>query len=465
MAAINAEREAPWAGRAPSPVLALRRAPFVEPLGPSELERLLAAVRRLLEEAGVRFPDPATPTPLNLAGRDPACDLLVDGSAGWLALGGPAAEVVDPETDRRRPGTIGDVQAAARLADALPQVGVVSAPVRALDVPEPNRALHEVLALLANTTKHVQAEAPCDGALAAALREIAQVVAGGAEELRARPVLSVVVPVGPDLEPDAPRLRAAATLADAGVPVVLLAEPTLGRSAPPTLVGALVFALARVLGAASALRARVPEARVLLGTRALRTPIDGRAVPAGSHALWFQMAWVQVAGRLGLPCLVETFATGAPASDWQAGMEGGLGATAAWMAAPDVLAGAGLRGGGDLFSPVGLLLDTEAFDIVRPIPLGFAVDEDALAIGVIERVGPGGHYLGEPHTLRHMRETWASRFMDRSTWEAWEEAGRPEPPDHARERARALLAEHRPTPLPPEVEAAIREVIAAHERR
>lgn len=464
MAAINAEREAPWAGRAPSPVLALRRARFVEPLGPSELERALAAVHRLLEEAGVPFPAPATPTPLDLAGRDPACDLLVDGSAGWLALGGPAAEAVDPDTDRRHPGTIGDVEAAARLADALPQVGIVSAAVRALDVPEPSRALHEVLGLFANTTKHVQAEAPSDEALAAALLEIAQVVAGGADALRARPVLSVVVPIGPDLVPE-PRLRAAATLAGAGVPVVLLAEPVLGPSAPPTLAGALVFALAQVLGAASALRARVPGARVLLGTRALRTPIDGRAVPAGSHALRFQMAWVQVAGRLGLPCLVEAFVTGTPASDWQAGMEGGLGATAAWMAAPDVLAGAGLRGGGDLFSPVGLLLDTEAFDLVRPIPLGFAVDEEALAIEVIERVGPGGHFLGEPHTLRHMRETWASRFMDRSTWEAWEEAGRPEPPDHARERARALLAEHRPTPLAPEVEAAIREVIAAHEPR
>jgi trimethylamine--corrinoid protein Co-methyltransferase len=184
-----------------------------------------------------------------------------------------------------------------------------------------------------------------------------------------------------------------------------------------------------------------------------------------SHAVRFLMAFVQAAHALGLPAAVEALATGSRASDWQAGMEGGLGATACWMAGPDLVLGAGLRDGGAAFSPVGLLLDTEAFDLVRPIPLGFPVDEEVLAVEVIEKVGPGGHFLAEPHTLRHMREAWSSRFMDRDTWEAWEERGRPEPPDHARERARELLAEERPSTLGPETEIRIEEVIAAHARR
>jgi trimethylamine---corrinoid protein Co-methyltransferase len=79
-------------------------------------------------------------------------------------------------------------------------------------------------------------------------------------------------------------------------------------------------------------------------------------------------------------------------------------------------------------------------------------------------VGPAEHFLGEQHTLHHFRETWTSRFMDTSTWEAWEEAGRPEAPDHAREQARETLASHVAAPLEPEVAARIEEVIAEHVR-
>jgi trimethylamine--corrinoid protein Co-methyltransferase len=109
-----------------------------------------------------------------------------------------------------------------------------------------------------------------------------------------------------------------------------------------------------------------------------------------------------------------------------------------------------------------MLLDTELFDLVRQIPLGFDVDDEALAVEVIDEVGPGEHFLGEQHTLHHFRQTWMSRFMDTSTWEAWEAAGRPEPPVHAAERTRQLLATHEPAPLPAGVEHEISEVIARH---
>jgi trimethylamine--corrinoid protein Co-methyltransferase len=111
-----------------------------------------------------------------------------------------------------------------------------------------------------------------------------------------------------------------------------------------------------------------------------------------------------------------------------------------------------------------MLLDAELFDLVRRIPLGLEVDEDALALEVIEKVGPGDHFLGEPHTLRHMRTFWTSRYMDTDPWEIWEEAGKPEPHRRAAEHARELLDSQKPTPLPPTVDDRIREVIAEHER-
>jgi len=437
---INALRATP--APADGALLALRRGPGFPILSGPELARVL--------ETALGGGRPVPHGPARLAARDPASDLEL-GDLGWLGLAWPAAEVLELEGDRRRPSTLTDLREATRLADALPQVGVVAAAVRALDVDPGLRPLRELQALLAGTTKHVQIEVPPDEATAEALLEIAR--APGAEP--DRPAVSALLDVEAIDEPG--RIRAAGVLAGAGVPIGLAVRPAVGA-----LEETLGAALGRALRAAGDLANRAPGVTVFLVSRALGAGPDG--VPAGAHAVRFLMAFVQAARELGLPAAVEALATGSRASDWQAGMEGGLGVTACWMAGPDLVLGAGLRDAGRAFSPVGLLLDTEAFDLVRPIPLGFAVDEETLAVEVIEKVGPGGHFLGEPHTLRHMRETWSSRFMDRNTWEAWEERGRPEPPDHARERARELLAEERPPALGPEAEARIEEVIAAHGR-
>jgi trimethylamine--corrinoid protein Co-methyltransferase len=145
-------------------------------------------------------------------------------------------------------------------------------------------------------------------------------------------------------------------------------------------------------------------------------------------------------------------------------MEDGLSSFTSWLAGADMLSAAGMLHGGRVFSPAEMLLDTELFDLVRTISLGFEVDEETLAVEVIEKVGPGEHFLGEAHTRRHMREAWTARFMNKDTWEAWEETGRPEPRDRARERALELMASHEPVPLASGVEERILEVIAEHER-
>jgi trimethylamine--corrinoid protein Co-methyltransferase len=496
--AINALRD-PNATRDPDArVLPLHRGPGVGVLREDDLERVRSATLRVLEEIGIGLGsadirerlaaggaevDPGSgrvrfgrelvdealqraPGEMVLAARDPSCDLRVNGGGGWLSTGGPAATVVDLSTDERRTSTLLDVVATTRLADAMPQIGFVAPSVVALDAPTGSRPLHELHAHLANSSKHVQVEISVDGPGARSLVEIARAVTSDGTALRERPVLSGFVRLRSPLALGGGELEAALVLAEEGVPCGFVASPVAGTNAPVTLAGALATAGAEVVAGVVTLQLLVPGAPTFLGTRALNTRFDGGdPSPGGPGGPLFQMAWVQLARRLGLPVQLGGFATGAKSSDWQAGMDGGLSGTGIWMSGPDLLAAAGLRDGGRLFSPIAMLLDTELFDLIRQIPLGFQVDEEALALEVIEKVGPGGHFLGEPHTLRHMREAWMSRFMDKDSWEAWEEAGRPEPPKHAAEHARELLATHEPTPLPSAAEERILEVIAEHERR
>lgn len=437
------------------------------------IRRLAAAGAQGVIEAGrVTFP-PAlveealalAPHALLLAGRDPGCDLELDGTHGYLSVDGNAAEILDLATGERRPSTKDDLAQISRVADALPQIGFLWQGVAARDTPLASQPLHELQAQYANTTKHVQLMTAALPDQARGAVEIATIVAGGEAELRARPVLSSFQTSLSPLTYDGPPLEAAAIYAEAGVPAGFVAMPISCATAPATRAAALVQSNAEILAGIVALELLVPGAPTFYG--ACGTVMDlrtGAASCGGPEDLLFQMAGAQLARRYCLPSNIGTFATGAKLPDWQAGVENGLSIVASWLGGADMLCGAGLLYGARVYSIAELLLDAEIFSLVRSMTEGVADADEDLALEVIEAVGPGGHYLAQPHTLRHMREQWQPRFFGRDAWEDWESAGRPQPPGRARERAIAILAEHRPTPLQDGAEDAILGVIETYER-
>lgn len=414
----------------------------------------------LVDEAIAR-----APRSLLLAARDPGCDLVLDGSKGYLAVDGCAAEILDLETGDRRASTKRDLEQISRVADALPQIGFLWQGVAARDTPLPVQPLHELHAQFTNTSKHIQLMTAALPEQARSAVEIAAIVAGGEDELRARPALSAFQTSLSPLTYDGPPLEAAVIYAEAGVPSGFVTMPISCATAPATRAGALVQANAEVLAGIVSLQLLVPGAPTFYG--ACGTVMDlrtGAAACGGPEDLLFQMAGAQLARGYGLPASIGTNATGSKSADWQGGIENALSVIASWLGGADMLCGAGLLYGARTFSLTELLLDAELFALVRSMSNGVADADEHLAVDVIGEVGPGGHFLAQPHTLRHMRAQWQPRYFDRDAWEDWEAAGRPDPQDRAREAAERIMTEHQPMPLPDGVEDRIREVIARHER-
>ncbi len=68
---------------------------------------------------------------------------------------------------------------------------------------------------------------------------------------------------------------------------------------------------------------------------------------------------------------------------------------------------------------------------------------------VLKAVGPGGDFLGQRHTRRHLRRTsGAARILNRASYDRWSEDGATDATEKARQRARELLATHEVAPLP-----------------
>jgi trimethylamine--corrinoid protein Co-methyltransferase len=441
-----------------------------------------ASVRRDLAAAGLRVDDAAgrvrfraedveralrsAPRGFTLAARDPAADLALDGAHAWLSLDGSAAEMVDFETGRRRASGVADVETVSRLADALPEIGFLWQAVEAGDRPVPVRPLHELRAQMANSSKHVQLMTAVDPLQAEGAVEMARAVAGGADALRARPVLSAFeVSLSPlTFEGDA--LEAAIVYGRAGVPCGFVVMPIACATAPATPAGVLVLSHAEALAGITILETLVPGAPTFYG--ACSTTMDLRTALVacgGPEDLLYQVALTQLAHFAGVPASIGTFATGSKAPDWQAGLENGLSGLASLLAGADLCSGAGLLHAARVYSLDDLLLDTEIWSLLAHLGRGIELTEDDLAVEVIAAVGPAGDYLTEDHTLANMRRLWQPRYFDRRTWEDWEASGRTAPADRAHERVRALLESHVPLALADGVASDLDRIVDAYGAR
>ncbi len=441
---------------------------------PSLVRALGHAGARVEEDEGcVRFPPEMVeeavaraPCSYLMAARDPACDVTLDGSHGYLTLDGCASDVVDLDTGRQRPSTKADLENATRLADAVPEVTIAWQPVAARDVPTSVQSLHEVHAQLTNTSKHIQQMTVIDPGAARAAVAMARIVAGGDRALRERPIMSAFQCSLSPLTFDGGPLEAAVVYAEAGIPCGFVAMPLTCATAPATVAGTMVMTNAELLGGITALEFLVPGAATFYGvcTSTMDLTTGSLAYAWGPEEQLFSFASAQLARRYQIPSQLGTFGTGAKTQDWQAGAQHAISGLSSVLSGGDMYCATGTIYGGRVFAFEQVLLDAELFDLIRHMTEGFSVSEEDLATSVIEAVGPGGHFLSQPHTLANMRRLWQSRFFNRDSWEDWEAAGRPEPRDRARERARTILAEHTPMPLPDGVEEELLRIIQSHER-
>ena len=453
----------------------------LEVLDTLAIDCIHAATLELIGTVGVRFPsaraqaiwadhgaqvDPATgvvrvpahviegalrgaPPAFTLGGRDPDRDLPLDGHHVWAATDGCGVEVADLATGERRRSTLDDVTSICRVAEELPDVGFIWMPVSAQDVAPETRALRELAAALSITTKHVQTESVMHPREAAVAVEMALAIAGSRAALRARPPLSLTFCTISPLAHEAGALDAALVAAEAGIPTGFMTMASCAHTGPATLAGTLAVGNAEVLSALALVQLASPGAPVYYA--AAQTAMDlrtGSYTGGGPEDVLFGMASGELADQYCVPLSMGAFATGAHVPDWRAGLENGLAALAACVGRADMLLGMGLLAGSRIWSYEQLLLDAEILGLVRGICRGIPVDEESLAIDVIRSVGPGGDFLSEPHTRRHMRERWSPALIDRRP-PAPDGTPRVDARERANERALELLATALGAPLDP----------------
>ena len=462
-----------------------------KPLTEEEVERIHAASLEVLSRTGVQVDEPdalvlfkkagadvvenrvrlprslvedaidKAPSRVVLAGRDPKHDLFLEDARVHIGTGGAALQVLDLDTGEIRKAVLSDVGDMARIVDALDNIHFYLIPIYPTDLPEDKVEISKYYASLANTTKHVQAGAYTLQGIRDVVAMCEQ-IAGSPEALRARPLASFITSwmVSPlKFATDVTTLLI--EVCRQGMPIVLSAAPMAGSTSPVTLAGTLVQLNAEQLSGLTLTQLVNPGTPVLMGPIPATADLRSGKYLGGSVELGISNAAItQLAHFYEVPIYNSAGMTDSKLPDIQAGIEKAQSAIQVALAGANFIHhAAGMLEDMSTIAYEQFVIDNEMLGMAMRAVRGIDVDDDTLALDAIDRVGPGGHYLADPHTLRYMRTEhyYPSNVINRQGRDQWEMDGGRDAWSQAKEDARTILATHEAEPIDSEVDAWIKE--------
>ncbi len=422
-------------------------------------ESMIVRVKPQIIEDAMKNAPPA----YELGARDPEQKLNMDGNHVFLGTDGCGVEIIDIETGKRRSSVLKDAGDIARVADATEEIAFHWVALSAQDKPVETRGLHEIKTVWENSTKHVQTESIYNEREARTAMEMAIAVAGGKEALRKNPVLSLMQCTAPPLGHDGGSLDAALVAAEYGVPTGFMTMSSCMTTGPTTMAGTLAVGNAEVLAVSALLQLAYPGAPIFYAAaQTASDPRTGVYTGGGPEDFLFGAATNVLADFYNIPLSMGAFATGAKEPNWQAGVENSMSTFMATIAMSDMLLGAGFLHGSRIWSYAEMQMDCEIFSIMEKTLQGIVVDDETLALEAIANVGPGGNFLSQKHTRKHMRDLFLPKYMDRRPYNVWEEK-QDNAVDWATEKAREILFTHQPDELDSKISDELAKIISSQE--
>jgi len=447
--------------------------PFYKPLTARDVRQIDDTAHRILEEVGIRvcsrgFLDRLktagatvdhdnervcfsadwlaevigrAPSSFTLHSRDGQNDLVLGNGKVYFTNGGRVFRLFDTEKSAYRVTMLRDVAQTAKLVNHLKHLDSYIIACQAHDLAPNSYHLNDFYHALNGTTKHVMGG--CDSLKGVRqVWELASFIAGGEDQFRERPFVSVITNLISPLTVGSNALNIVNFCVKHGIPVTCAPAPIAGATSPATLAGTLAQMHAEALAGAAIAQILSPGAKVLYG--AVPTIIDLRTMDLAMGSVETGMmnaAAVQLAKLCRLPVYASAGVSESKRPDIQAGCEKGLNILLVGMAGADYIhLAAGMLDSGNAISYEQYIIDDEVIGMVRRVLAGVRVNKEALGLDVIKKVGPGGNYVTEDHTIEHMMDEFFYPSPSvRLNLDLWQEAGQPDMVRRAEIQVRHIL--------------------------
>lgn len=395
-----------------------------------------------------------TPSTIKIYGRNSSYDRIIGGDIVTFNPGSSALYIFDYDSGGIRKPISKDLVNLVRLADALEYIHAQSTALVVSDVPESIVDRYRLYIVLKNSPKPIITGAfTIDGIYD--MKRMLEIVAGGEEALIKKPMAIFDVCPSSPLKWSENVIQNLMDCAKFHLPIEIIPVPQLGATGPVTMAGSVVQHNAEFLSGLVVAQLVNPGVPVIYGGSP--TVLDQRFATsslAAIEAIMVVCCYTQIAKNYGIPSHAYLGLSDSKIIDAQCGFESGIGIFLGVLLGVNVISGPGMFIFENCQSLEKLVIDNEICGMALKLADGVKVDYETMAVDLIEKVGPGGTYLTEKHTLKHLRREllMPSEIIDRRDWKAWRDHGSKDIVKRAHEIVVKVLSEHEPEPLPIDVE-------------
>ncbi|UWR12919.1 trimethylamine methyltransferase family protein [Sulfitobacter mediterraneus] len=442
---------------------------------PSGVAYLTGAGAILGDDGRIRFPRALVEDTLAMANRqitlcarDPAHDLELGGSRVHFGTAGAAVHMVDAQGRNYRECGVQDLHDAARICDTLDNIHFVQRPMVCRDIPDNQEMdLNTIFACCSGTTKHIGTSFTEPSFVPKAL-EMLHMIAGGEDKWRERPFMSnsncfVVPPMKFATE----SCEVMEAVIEGGMPVLLLSAGMAGATAPSTIAGAIVQAVAECLAGLVYVNAVKPGHPAIFGTWPFGLDLRSGAMTGGSgEQALLTAGCAQMHKFYGVPGGAAAGIADSKLPDMQAGWEQMCSNVMAGLSGCNMIyESAGMHASLLGFCHESLILGDDLIGQALRCVRGIEVNDETLALDQMRQVcmGGPGHYLGTEQTLSRMEQDHVYPALgDRSSPKEWDELGKPDLIEKATARKDQILGQRSAASFDPMLEKALREAFPIH---
>lgn len=383
------------------------------------------------------------PSDVILHGRNPEHNLNLGGARVYAGTGGTALNIIDGVSGDRRPATLQDLKNIAKLVDSLENIHFFLLPTYPNDMQADVVDVNRFFAGLDNTSKHIMGGVYTHEGIQDVIR-MAQTIAGSPEKLRDEPIISIILCAISPLTIDAKYGDMIVTVAKAGIPIALPAEPLCGSTSPVTLASNVVVQTVDSLAEVCLTQLVNPGTPAIFGSVASSNDFrDFKYLTGCIEEGLVNTASAQMAQFYELPFYATAGMSDAKIVDAQCGYESALSVLLCALGGANYIHdAAGLMDFALSVSFEKYVTDNEILGMVMRAVEGITVNEETLAFDLIKQAGPGGNFVTAKHTRKHMRsEHYLPSLSDREHLQDWQAQGKQDTATRAKEKAEAILSQ------------------------
>ncbi|SMC94127.1 trimethylamine---corrinoid protein Co-methyltransferase [Desulfocicer vacuolatum DSM 3385] len=359
------------------------------------------------------------PKSVKLGNRDNSCNITLEGANTYFGATIDCVNYLDPDTQAVSECKSDHVIGMAKLCDALDKYDWTMTLGISRDLPEHIQDRGVARIALEHCSKPVIVSCN-DAESLKEIYEMALLCQGGVENFNKAPLLGTLNCTISPLTHDDHLVGKNIYAAEKGIPIVHYSGMQLGGSFPATLAGGIVMGSAESLSGLVLQQVINPGAPFVFGS--FITIMDMKTTVFSYGAIEMAMmvgGMSQLSQRYGLPFFSTAGCTDSKSVDAQAAAEGSL----------QDLVVATVGGGlvhdthcwldhGSILSPAHLVMGQEILRMVNKFTQGIDVSSDTVALDVIDKVGPGGTFLMEPHTMKNFKNVLYPELFQRTKAQA-----------------------------------------------